>query len=36
MQHAVKEPGSFSAAAKRSGETTHAFAEKHKHDSGKL
>lgn len=30
----IKHPGSFSRAAKRHGESTHAFAEKEKHASG--
>jgi hypothetical protein len=32
---AIKKPGSLRAAAKKSGKSTHAFAEAHKHDSGK-
>jgi len=36
MQGAVKHPGVFKAAAERAGESTHEFAEKHKHDSGTL
>jgi hypothetical protein len=28
--------GVFSAAAKRAGQSTHAFAEEHKHSSGKI
>lgn len=32
----VKHPGSFSAAAKKAGMSTSAFAAKHAHDKGKL
>lgn len=32
---AIKKPGSLRAAAKKSGKSTHSFAESHKHDSGK-
>lgn len=31
---AIKHPGVEKAAAKRAGETTHAYMEKHKNDSG--
>lgn len=34
IKGAVKHPGVFSAAAKRAGESTHAFAEEHKGDGG--
>ena len=36
IQGAIKHPGSFSAAAKRAGMSTRAFAQKHKHDPGTL
>jgi hypothetical protein len=32
---AIKKPGAETAAAKRAGESTHEYMEKHKHDSGK-
>lgn len=35
MQGAVKHPGSFTAFAKRSGKSVHAYAEEKKHTSGK-
>ena len=36
IQKAIKKPGSFTAAAKKAGMSTHAFAEKKKHVSGKV
>lgn len=36
IQGAVKHPGVFSAAAKKAGMTTHAYAEAHKGDRGVL
>lgn len=36
IQGAIKKPGSFRAAAKKAGMSTHAFAEKKKHASGKV
>lgn len=36
IQKAIKKPGSFTAAAKKAGMSTHAFAEKKKHASGKV
>lgn len=35
IQGAIKHPGSFKAAAKRAGESTHDFAEQKKHAKGK-
>ncbi len=35
IQKAIKHPGAEKAAAKRAGLSTHAYMEKHKHDSGK-
>ena len=35
IQSAVKKPGSLTAAAKKAGMSTQAYAQKHKHDSGK-
>lgn len=35
IQKAIKHPGALRAAAHKAGESTHQFAEKHKHDSGK-
>lgn len=35
IQGAIKHPGAEKKAAKRSGMSTHAYMEKHKHDSGK-
>ncbi len=32
---AIKKPGSFTASAKKAGMSTHAYAEKEKHASGK-
>jgi len=32
---AIKKPGSFTSSAKKAGVSTHAFAEKEKHASGK-
>lgn len=32
---AIKKPGGLRKAAKRAGESTHQFAESHKHSSGK-
>jgi hypothetical protein len=34
IKGAIKKPGVFKASAKKAGMSTHAFAEKHKHDSG--
>ena len=34
IKGAVKHPGAFTAQAKAAGESVHAFAEAHKHDSG--
>lgn len=36
MQRAVKRPGAFRAKAKRAGMSTHAYAEKERHASGRL
>lgn len=36
IKKAIKNPGSFIRAAKRAGESTHAYAEEHKGDKGKL
>lgn len=36
IQGAIKKPGSFRAAAKRAGKTTHEFAEEKKDSSGKV
>ena len=36
MAGAVRHPGVFRAAAQRAGMSTHAFAEKHKGDKGKI
>jgi len=36
IKGAIKHPGSFSAAAKRGGKSTRAFAKEHEHDSGTL
>lgn len=35
IKSAIKKPGALTASAKKAGESVHAFAEKHKHDSGK-
>ena len=35
MQDAVKHPGALTKKAKKAKMSTHAFAEKHKHDPGK-
>lgn len=35
IEGAIKKKGSLRAAAKRAGKSTRAFAEQHKHDSGK-
>ena len=35
ISKAIKHPGVEKAAAKRAGESTHAYMEKHKDDSGK-
>lgn len=35
IKGAIKHPGSFTKSAERAGESTHAFAEKKKHASGK-
>ena len=35
IKKAIKHPGALRAKAKKAGESTHAFAEQHKHDSGK-
>ncbi len=35
IKGAIKHPGALKAAAKKAGESTHEFAEAHKHDSGK-
>ncbi len=35
IQKAIKHPGVEKAAAKKAGMSTHAYMEKHKHDSGK-
>lgn len=35
IKKAIKHPGVEKAAAKRAGMSTHAYMEKHKHDSGK-
>ncbi len=36
IQSAIKKPGSFTKSAKSHGMSTHAFAEKEKHASGKV
>lgn len=36
ISSAIKHPGSLRRAAKKSGKSTHAFAESHKHSSGKV
>jgi hypothetical protein len=35
IQSAIKHPGSFTKSAKKAGKSVGAFAEEHKHDSGK-
>ena len=35
IQKAIKRPGALTRKAKRAGKSTQAFAEEHKHDSGK-
>lgn len=35
IKNAIKHPGAEREAAKRAGESTHEYMEKHKHDSGK-
>ena len=35
LRGAIKHPGAETKAAKKAGETTHEYAEEHKHDSGK-
>lgn len=35
IKGAIKHPGSLTAAAKKAGESTHEYAEQHKHDKGK-
>lgn len=36
IKGAIKHPGAFSAAAKRAGKSTAAYAQEHKNDSGTL
>jgi len=36
IKGAIKKPGSFTSSAKKAGMSTHAFAEKEKHASGKM
>lgn len=36
IQGAIEHPGSFRESAEKAGESTHEYAEEHKHDSGTL